>query len=130
MAGDWQEQLKAAAEHIAAHDSYLAPVIAAHGPCRITPHDNYYQALVDAIISQQLSVKAAASIEARFRALFDGKFPTANEILGKDIDTLRSVGLSRAKAVYILDLAEHIRNGSLDITALQRFQMMKLCANL
>lgn len=118
MAGDWQKRLESAAKHIAAHDPYLAPIIGAHGPCRITPHDNYYQALVDAIISQQLSMKAAASIEARFQALFDGRFPTANEILRKDIDTLRSVGLSRSKAVYILDLAEHIRSGRLDITAL------------
>jgi len=89
----------------------LAPIIAAAGPCTIRPHKNYYQELVESIISQQLSVKAAASILKRFVALFGDEFPSPQHILTKDIDTYRTVGLSRGKAAYIRDLAQHVIDG-------------------
>jgi len=100
-----------AAEYLSAADPILAPVIREHGYCTIRPHGNYYQALVDAIISQQLSVHAARSIEGRFQALFGGVFPAAEQILTVDIETLRSIGFSRAKAAYVLDLAQHVVDG-------------------
>ena len=102
---------KDAAEYLSNVDPVLRPVIAARGLCTIRPHSDYYQALVDAIISQQLSVYAARSIEARFRELFGGKFPAPEQILTKDVETLRSLGFSRAKATYVLDLAQHVVDG-------------------
>ena len=95
-----------AAEHLTAHDVRLAEVIA-HAPLpQFAPHKNYYQELVESIISQQLSVKAAATILKRFLALFpDAAFPTPAQILAVDVETFRSVGLSRQKATYIQDLA-------------------------
>ncbi|HSX29814.1 MAG TPA: DNA-3-methyladenine glycosylase [Candidatus Saccharimonadales bacterium] len=102
-----------AAKHLAAHDPVLAPVITAAGPCTIRPHKNYYQELVDSIISQQLSIKAAATIERRFRELFGtgNDFPPPQAILTKTIDELRSTGLSRGKAAYVRDLAQHVVDG-------------------
>jgi DNA-3-methyladenine glycosylase II len=109
-----EENLRRAAEHLAAHDPVLAPVIARAGPCTIRPHKNYYQELVDSIISQQLSVKAAATIEKRFCTLFGGEgFPAPEAILTKNIDELRSTGLSRGKATYVRDLAQHIIDGKI-----------------
>jgi DNA-3-methyladenine glycosylase II len=106
--------LKLAAGQLGKHDIRLKPVITAVGPCTITPHTNYYQELVDSIISQQLSVKAAHSIEQRFCQLFgSSNFPTPEQIIEKDIDTLRSAGLSRAKALYVQDLAHHVLDGKL-----------------
>lgn len=102
-----------ATEHLAAHDSILAPVIEAVGPCTIRPHTDYYQELVDAIVSQQLSIKAAASIENRLRAMFGGTLPTPQQILAADIEELRSCGLSRPKVAYIRDLAEHVASGKI-----------------
>lgn len=100
------ESLQDAAKHLASVDAALAPIIAAAGLPSITPHKNYYQELVESIISQQLSVKAAATILKRFLALFPGsKFPTPGQILEKDIEELRSAGLSRQKGTYIQDLA-------------------------
>ncbi len=104
---------KNAAEHLAEADPVLAPIIAAAGLCTIRPHSNYYWELIDSIISQQLSVKAAATIERRFQELFANENPAPEAILEKSIDELRSVGLSRAKAVYIQDLAQHIIDGKL-----------------
>ncbi|MGH7196835.1 MAG: DNA-3-methyladenine glycosylase family protein [Candidatus Saccharimonadales bacterium] len=111
----WTSQLKLAANHLLANDAVLAPIIKAHGLCTIEPHSNYYHELVDSIISQQLSIKAAATIAGRFRDLFGGKFPSPEEILTKDTEELRTVGLSRAKATYVRDLAQHIIDGELDI---------------
>ncbi|HET7630447.1 MAG TPA: DNA-3-methyladenine glycosylase, partial [Candidatus Saccharimonadales bacterium] len=104
---------QAADQHLRSSDPVLKPIIDRAGPCPLRPHRNYYWELVDAIISQQLSVKAAASIERRFQALFDSEVPTPEQILASSIDELRSVGLSRPKASYILDLAEHIVDGQL-----------------
>lgn len=100
-----------AAKYLIAHDPILAPVIQSAGLCTIRPHGDYYQALVDAIVSQQLSVHAARAIEQRFRDLFGGVFPTPEAILTSDVETLRSIGFSRAKAAYVLDLAQHIVGG-------------------
>ncbi len=107
------EQLKKAAHYLSQSDPLLSTVIARAGIATITPHNNYYQELVESIVSQQLSVKAAATILKRFIALFpDGPFPTPEKILEKDIEDLRAVGLSRQKASYIQDLALKVLEGS------------------
>lgn len=107
------ELLKAAAEHLSSVDPHLAPIIAAAGIPPIVPNKNYYQKLVESIISQQLSVKAAATILKRFLELFPGDtFPTPGQILEKDIEELRSVGLSRQKGTYIQDLAVKVIEGT------------------
>ncbi|MDB5162075.1 MAG: DNA-3-methyladenine glycosylase [Candidatus Saccharibacteria bacterium] len=112
--------LKEASEYLSNVDPLLAPVIARAGIPTITPHKNYYQELVESIVSQQLSVKAAATIMKRFLELFPGEaFPTPGQILEKDVETFRSVGLSRQKATYIQDLAvkvleESVRFNHLD----------------
>lgn len=93
------------------YDPIMAELIDAFGLPTLAPHTNYYQELVGSIISQQLSVKAAATIQGRFEALF-GHFPTPEEILMRDIDELRGVGLSGQKTVYIRDLAAHVLDGS------------------
>lgn len=99
-----------AAEHLS-RDPVLKPLIDKHGLCTIRPHTNYYQDLVESIIGQQLSVKAARTINQRFVNLFDGTFPSPEQILEKDIESLRAVGLSRPKASYIQDLARHVLDG-------------------
>jgi DNA-3-methyladenine glycosylase II len=113
MTTERQKDLEAAAAHLKKHDPILAPVIERFGLCTVEPHDDYYRELVDSIISQQLSIKASATIIKRFIALFDDKFPTPEQILQRDIDELRAVGMSRSKASYVLDLALHIEEGRL-----------------
>src|SRR3546814_59233 len=56
---EFERKLHEAAEYLAAQDAALAPVIAASKPCTIRPHQDYYQELVESIVGQQLSVKAA-----------------------------------------------------------------------
>lgn len=101
-----------AAAYLQDVDPVLRPVIERVGLCTIRPNTDYYQELVDAIISQQLSVHAARSIEQRFRDLFGGSFPAPEQILTTNVETLRGLGFSRAKATYVLDLAQHVVDGS------------------
>jgi DNA-3-methyladenine glycosylase II len=104
--------VRKAAEYLAAKDPVLAPVIDSVGVCPLRPHTNYYQELVESILGQQLSLQAAVAIEARFLALYEGAFPTPEQILKVDIETLRDIGFSRAKATYIQDLARHVLDGT------------------
>ncbi|HUB93272.1 MAG TPA: DNA-3-methyladenine glycosylase [Verrucomicrobiae bacterium] len=108
-----EELARKAAVHLSEHDVVLRQVILEKGLCTIRPNTDYYQSLVDAIISQQLSVYAARAIEERFRKLFGGVFPTASQILTKNTDDLRNLGFSRAKASYVLDLAQHVADGKI-----------------
>lgn len=107
--------MKKAARHLSAHDPVLKPVVQQVGLCRIRPHRNYYQELVESIISQQLSIKAADTIFGRFKDLFGGKFPAPAKILVTEHDAMRGVGLSNAKARYVKDLAQHIVDGELEL---------------
>lgn len=121
---------KKAAQHLAAHDPVLKPIIHRVGLCRITPHTDYYWELVDSIISQQLSIKAAASIERRFQELMGSQVPSPQQILEKSVDELRSVGLSRPKANYIRDLAQHIMDGKVTFDKLDRQSNDEIIAEL
>lgn len=103
--------LRTAVQHLATQDKILRPIIAEAGLPTLQPHRQYYRALADSIIGQQLSIKAAASIKHRFRELFGGIFPTPEMILKKTPEELRTTGLSGAKAIYIRDLAQHIKDG-------------------
>lgn len=107
-----------AQDYLTNADPTLRRLIAHYGDYRPRPHENYYHELVSSIIGQQLSIKAAATIEKRFVALFDGALPTPEQILATDIETLRSVGMSRPKASYVLDLAAHVQSGRLAIDQL------------
>ena len=95
-------------------DQILAELIKKYPTPTFKKHTNYYQELVDSIISQQLSVKAARSIESRFKDLFGGIFPSPEQILTKNVEELRSVGLSRPKARYIQDLATKIVDSTIN----------------
>jgi DNA-3-methyladenine glycosylase II len=101
-----------AADYLSEHDPVLKPVIAEVGLTTMRPHTDYYRELVESIIGQQLSIKAAAAIEARFVALFEGTFPTPEQILTKTDEDLRAIGFSYAKARYVRDLAVHVLDGS------------------
>lgn len=103
---------KQAADHLRG-DPVLAPLIERFGPCPLRPHQNYYRELVESIVGQQLSIKAAASINRRFLELFEGEFPDAAKLLNQPVEYLRDTGFSGAKVKYVRDLAEHVLDGRL-----------------
>ena len=106
-----------AAAHVRAADPALARLIDAVGPfrMRLARTTSLFGALAEAIVYQQLSGKAAATIFARVCALF----PRAHEgltpahILRAGDDKLRGAGLSRNKLLALRDLAQHAKSGEL-----------------
>ena len=68
--------------------------------------DDVYLALLESIVSQQISVKAADAIFARFRAQFPDNYPQADALLLKTTEELRSAGLSSQKIKYLQSVAE------------------------
>ena len=74
---------------------------------------NYFEALVRAIVYQQLSGKAAATIYKRFKNLFiKNKYPSPIMVMEKSNEELRSVGLSNQKASYIHNIANAFNTGA------------------
>jgi len=69
-------------------------------------HLTPFQALLRAIVYQQLSGHAAASIDRRLRGLFPHNYPSAKHLLTLSETQLRGVGLSQAKVRSARDLAE------------------------
>jgi DNA-3-methyladenine glycosylase II len=67
--------------------------------------NDIYIALLEAVVSQQLSVKAADTIFKRFLNLFEAQNPTPERILTQSVESLRSCGLSGQKAAYIQNIA-------------------------
>src|SRR6266550_3272786 len=91
----------------------MAGVMDRVGPVRLKPRRLHpFQSIVHAIIHQQLSGKAAATILSRFEALVgNGQFPSASAVASMSQESLRTAGLSRAKAAYIQGLAEMVMSG-------------------
>jgi DNA-3-methyladenine glycosylase II len=77
-----------------------------------------WEALARAIVGQQLSTRAAASIWAKLQAQFGGRTPTPEELLRKRRPTLRKAGLSNAKVEFLRDLAKRVGDGRLDLRRL------------
>lgn len=99
-------------------DPVLAQTIQWVGPCTLQPDPNVFEALIDAIISQQISVAAANTFMARLRALVPGGRIERETLITLTYEDLRHVGLSHTKIRYIHNLLEHITNGSLDLDTL------------
>jgi 3-methyladenine DNA glycosylase/8-oxoguanine DNA glycosylase len=94
-------------------DPIMSGLMEKLGPIRFRARrHSLFQALTRAIVYQQLSGKAAATIFARFMALYpDVSFPAPAQVAQTSLDRLRGAGLSRPKAAYIVDLAERCHAG-------------------
>jgi len=116
---------KAAIRHLRAADPALSRAIDAGGPfdLPIRSTASIFAALVEAIIYQQLSGKAAETIHARVCALFPrvGSGPTPRQILRVSDEKLRGAGVSRPKVQALRDLARRAADGTLpDLTLARR----------
>jgi DNA-3-methyladenine glycosylase II len=105
---------QAALDHLR-RDPALATIIAQGRPIVPRPHEDIYLALLKAIVSQQISTKAAAAIWKKVEALFrpDG-YPEPSVLVLMSDEELRAAGLSRQKASYVRAIAEYSLTGKLD----------------
>lgn len=111
-------------------------LIATVGPCRLEDEcsSNQFGTLVDAIIYQQLSYKAAQTISRRLQQLYGrdgrGRLPKPEEILRTPARKLRAVGLSRQKLGYMRDLAQKAGDGTLHLSRFRRMTDDAVIANV
>ena len=100
---------------LARRDPVIRDLMRRHGSCGLAgaQHTDPFKALVHAIIAQQLSTKAAATIEARFAALFLPALPSPAAVATMTDPQLRAVGLSGQKIGYLRDLCQRIAGGQL-----------------
>ncbi len=118
--------------HLRSIDPKFGAVIDSVGACRYAARDEgtHFGALVRSIVYQQLSGKAAGTIHGRLRALYGDRDPTPAEILATPPETLRSVGLSRQKMSYILDLSARVERGELPLDGVHELDDDALTAAL
>jgi len=112
---------RAAYAHLRAVDPVVGALIARHGPYSPRPGSDPYGSLVRSILFQQLAGPAARAIQRRLFALYgdEERTPTPLEILATTDDAFRGAGVSRQKAGYLRDLAQHCVDGTLDFEAIE-----------
>ncbi|MCE1242987.1 DNA-3-methyladenine glycosylase 2 family protein [Oryzomicrobium sp.] len=103
-----------ASAHLAGVDADWAWLVATVGPCTHAPKParEPYEALIRAVAYQQLHVRAADAMVARFLALFpEAPFPTPQQILATAPEALRACGFSTRKVATIQALAAGAASG-------------------
>jgi len=105
-----------AMDGLAKKDKRLGAYIASVGPLTREGITQPYEALLDCIISQQVSSKAAVTVSNRF---FE-KYPLGDpaKVANAPIEELRSLGFSGSKAAYIQGIAKIRAEGSIDFDTL------------
>ena len=93
-------------EHIIhlSKDKKFKKILELQEPFILGKRKNVYLHLCYSIMSQQLSTKVADVFHRRFLQLYAGKEPTAQQIAVTPFETLRGIGLSNAKANYVLNV--------------------------
>lgn len=113
----------AAVRHLRDVDPDLATVIRGAGGCGLEPRMRYspFEEVLESIVYQQLSGKAAATIYGRVRALFPPRRALAPQaLLAMSDEALRGAGLSRAKLAAARDLAAKTLDGVVPTAAALR----------
>ncbi|TGE23762.1 DNA-3-methyladenine glycosylase 2 family protein [Hymenobacter aquaticus] len=115
--------MEEALRHLSQADAVLATLIARGRAIEPRPHEDLYLALLRAIVSQQISTKAAAAIWKKVQALFlpEG-YPEPAVLLQLTDEDLRAAGISRQKAGYLRAIAEFAQRGQLDHAHLSQLE--------
>ncbi|MCC6278852.1 MAG: DNA-3-methyladenine glycosylase 2 family protein [Oligoflexia bacterium] len=102
--------LRQAEKHLKEADRYLHKIIKKAGPCSIKVNRTAtpYEALARSIIYQQLAGRAAEAIYKKFLALFGNKMPPPKILSRASVAKLRKAGISRSKALALIDLAKKV----------------------
>jgi DNA-3-methyladenine glycosylase II len=107
-----QESWRAAAEILADRDPVMHRLVEQAGPIEYRPPTGpHFDALVEAIVYQQLANAAASAIHRRLIAAVDGTL-TPERLLALPPEALRAAGLSGAKAASVTDLAAKVLDGT------------------
>ena len=137
------------AENFLSKDKYIGLLVKKYGKCTLKPRPKkeYFEDLVDAIVQQQLSMKAAASIFERIKEKISTKWDvkknhkwrkdatksvqvTPEKILALSEKELRRCGLSFAKIKYLEGLASKVKKGEVEIHKMDKLPDEKVMEEL
>src|SRR6185437_11903517 len=108
MVPDYWAQAKA---ELARRDKVLRKFIRKFPDAELRTRGDAFQTLARSIVGQQISVKAAQSIWARFAAAAGAIEPAS--VVAMPVETLRACGLSSQKSLYVKDLATQFHTGAI-----------------
>jgi DNA-3-methyladenine glycosylase II len=117
-----EKTLRAAEAHLSRRDRTMARLIREYGPCRLgrTRRDPFHT-LCTSIISQQLSTKAANTIQTRVAtAVVAGARFMPAHFIAVEYELLRSAGLSNAKARWLIGIAQAVHSEEFSFASLRR----------
>jgi DNA-3-methyladenine glycosylase II len=108
-----EASLRRATTHLCRADPILERIIREVGPCRleVDRRSSTFAALVESILYQQITGRAAATIHGRLLVLAGTRRLAPEAILALSDQSLRGVGLSRQKVAYLKDLARRTAEG-------------------
>ena len=107
------DQIKESLDWVASREPAIARALDAAGYPAPRIRERGHVTLLRAIVGQQVSVAAAASMWRKLEAEI-GEEASPHELLARDFDTLRACGLSRQKQGYARSLCELVAAGELD----------------
>ena len=111
-------------------DKKLKKIISSVGEYNIRIISNSFEALVEAIITQQISDAAGKKISLKFKNLFGKKYPTPSDVIKLSKDEIKSIGLSKMKAEYIFDLSKMIVDKKLDLQIFKKMSNENVISEL
>jgi DNA-3-methyladenine glycosylase II len=114
-------KIRLAEDHLRTNDPVMASIISEIGRCGLvrSKREDPFIAIVEAIIWQQLSGKAARTIYQRFLKIFPNGRPTPATILATSDEAMRAAGLSRGKTAYLRDLSTKVLDGTVHLESLE-----------
>jgi DNA-3-methyladenine glycosylase II len=104
----WSE----ACEHLMKRDRVMKKLIPQFGELTLESRGDPFTTLARSVVGQQISVKAAQAVWDRFERLMPVMEPA--QLLRVKLDDMRAAGLSARKVEYLVDLALHFDNGTLE----------------
>jgi DNA-3-methyladenine glycosylase II len=128
--GDSHEQIDDALRHLRRRAPQLRTTIDAVGPFTLRPQRDRFRMLIRSIVSQQLSVAAARTINARVEQLAGTSRLTAAAVAAISTEALRGAGLSAQKISYVRDLADKIASRELQLARLGKMSDEEVIAAL
>jgi len=128
----YEPPYREAVAHLRASDSVMAGIIARVGTCRARPvrGASHFHHLTRAIVYQQLSGKAAATIHRRVCGLFPRRQAHPDHVASISDAAFRAAGLSRQKIAYLRDFAHKVRTGAVPLDRVRHMADDAIIAHL
>jgi DNA-3-methyladenine glycosylase II len=111
-------------------DSILESITQSISLPELKKKEDIYLALLESIVSQQVSIKAADTIFKRFLALFENNYPHAHILHETETDLLRSAGLSGQKAQYLKNVAKFSIENGLEVEKIESLSTSEIITYL